>query len=139
MGKKGCNVSLLMILALHFAGCTTEPDVFVNRNGVCVHPDDARSIDWIAREVESSASFRRIVAESSHVPRRFRVGPSPAWKPGWFIDSESLDEDPVWVAVGADFDENFWHRWATLRVYRDGRVERQEMRKDGELIWVADN
>jgi hypothetical protein len=108
----------------------------INRNGTYVRQDGPDRGDWIAQAVESSPSFRQIIARRSFVPRRYQVGSTPAWSPDWFIDSR--DEDSVDVEIGANLDENFWHRWATLRVYRNGRVERSETRSDGELIWIED-
>ena len=108
----------------------------MNRNGTYMRQNDSQNMDWVAQRVESSASFRRIVAHRFSIPRRYRTGSPPAWSPGWFI--EYRDNDSAVVTVGADADENFWHRWETLRVYRDGKVELQEMTNDGELIWSKD-
>ena len=44
------------------------------------------------------------------------------------------------VAIGAPLDENFWHRWDTLRVWRSGRIERMvicpECQDDQQ--WIED-
>ena len=44
------------------------------------------------------------------------------------------------VALGADMDENFWHRWNTLRVWPTGNVERMVICPDCEndQQWVED-
>jgi hypothetical protein len=130
-------INLLMTLAVvGFCGCAREVLPFVNRNGTYVRQDGSDNGDWVAQAVESSPSFRRIIARRPFVLRRYQVGSRPAWAPGWFIDSR--DEDSVDVEIGADLDENFWGRSETLRVYRNGRVEREETRSDGESIWGED-
>jgi hypothetical protein len=44
------------------------------------------------------------------------------------------------IAIGAPMDENFWHRWHTLRVWRSDRVERMvicpECQDDQQ--WIQD-
>ena len=76
----------------------------------------------VDRAVTESFSFRRAHAIS---PERVR----------WF--SEGTDGSYPVINVG--FDEGtHYTRSATLRVREHGVVERQEMRNDGELIWIAD-
>ena len=53
----------------------------------------------------------------------------------WFLDGT----DGGYPVVYVGFDEGtHTTRVATLRVREHGVVERQEMREDGELIWVED-
>ena len=72
--------------------------------------------------VEASSSFRRAYDTS---PERAR----------WFVDGTN-DEYPV-IYVGYDMGTHYT-RSATLRVRKDGVVEREIMTEDGELIWVED-
>ena len=77
----------------------------------------------VDRAVTDSFSFRRAYAIS---PERAR----------WLLDG--MDGSYPVIYVG--FDEGtHYTRSATLRVREHGVVERQEMREDGELIWIADN
>src|SRR4051812_18186336 len=100
-----------LLIFVCFLGCAGREYPFINRNGTYVLQGEPSS-DWVAQGVEGSASFKRIVARRSSVPRRYRVGSPPAWSPGWFIDYDS--EDYAVVAVGEDADENFWSRCDTL-------------------------
>jgi len=77
----------------------------------------------VDRAVETSSSFRR-----AQTIDRSRV----IWL------SEGTDEHYTLVYVGFDMGTHTC-RSATLRVSEHGIVERQEMTKDGDLIWIADN
>ena len=114
------------------AGCRSAP-MHVSRNGELVRASQPTD-DWIAQQAESSPSFQRLASRYSHIPRRYRS----EWHPDWFVRADSVTHDDAIVDIGAPADPNFWHRWATLRVRRSGKVEREEMRDDGELIWVED-
>jgi hypothetical protein len=103
------------------------------RNGEVLLPSESTD-DWIAQTVESSHSFQNICARFSHIPRRYRS----EWHPDWLLRDDSVTDEEAVVDIGAPLDPNFWHRWASLRVHRSGKVEREETRDDGELIWVAD-
>jgi len=69
----------------------------------CVH-----GYPWLARRVEASPSYRRLLSQR----------PDAGWVTDYALDSYAV------VAIGASADENLWHRWATLRVWRSGRVDR---------------
>jgi len=76
----------------------------------------------VDRAVTESFSFRRAHAIS---PERVR----------WFYEGT----DGSYPVINVGFDEGtHYTRSATLRVREHGVVERQEMRNDGELIWIAD-
>ena len=77
----------------------------------------------VDRAVETSASFR--YAQSID---RSRVI--------WF--SEGTDNNDPIIYIGFDMGTHTC-RSATLRIREHGVVERQEMRDDGELVWIADN
>jgi len=79
-----------------------------------------------------SADVDRAVSESFSFRRAYTISPARA---RWF--SEGTDGRYPVIYVG--FDEGtYYTRSATLRVRERGVVERQEMRDDGELIWIAD-
>ena len=72
------------------------------------------------------------IASSSSYRRAQDIGGSRA---RWFL--EGTDSGYPVFFVG--FDEGtHTTRAATLRVREHGLVEREEMREDGELIWVED-
>ena len=73
--------------------------------------------------VTNSFSFRRAYSIS---PARAR----------WFVDHVDDGGHPI-IYVGFDEGDHYT-RWATLRIREHGAVEREEMREDGELIWVED-
>jgi hypothetical protein len=76
----------------------------------------------VAKAVQTSASFQR--ARSFDCSRAI-----------WFVDGD----DGVYPVVYVGFDMGtHTTRFATLRVREHGVVEREEMRDDGELIWIAD-
>ena len=78
--------------------------------------------DEVDKSIKDSFSFRRVYAIS---PTRAR----------WFVDGTGGTYPVIYVG----FDEGtHYTRSATLRVRERGVVERQEMRDDGELIWIAD-
>lgn len=77
----------------------------------------------VDRAVEASASFRYAQA----IDRQRVI---------WF--SEGTDGHCTLIYVGFDIGTHTC-RSATLRVSEHGVVERQEMRDDEELIWIADN
>ena len=80
-----------------------------------------------------SAEVDRAVTESFSFRRAYAISPTRA---RWF--SEGTDDGCPVIYVG--FDEGtHYTRSATLRVRKHGVGERQEMREDGELIWLADN
>lgn len=88
----------------------------------CTASDPIVSAD-VDRAVRESFSFRRAYAIS---PTRVR----------WFPEGSNGGYPVIYVG----FDEGtHYARSATLRVREHGVVERQEMKEDGELIWVADN
>lgn len=90
----------------------------------CVGCATSRPIisDEVDQAITDSFSFRRVHAIS---PTRAR----------WFVDG-SAGPYPI-IYVG--FDEGtHYTRSATLRVREHGVIERQEMRDDGELIWIPD-
>ena len=77
---------------------------------------------YVDRAVTESFSFRRAHAIS---PERVR----------WFYEGT----DGSYPVINVGFDEGtHYTRSATLRVREHGVVDRQEMRDDGELIWIAD-
>src|SRR5262249_40788295 len=78
--------------------------------------------DEADRAITDSVSFRRAHAIS---PTRDR----------WFVDG-SDGMYPV-IYVGYDMGTHYT-RSATLRLRELGFIERQEMREDGELIWIPD-
>jgi hypothetical protein len=79
-----------------------------------------------------SAEVDRAVTDSFSFRRAYAISPERA---RWFLDGTD-GADPI-IYVG--FDEGtHYTRSATLRVREHGVVERQEMRGDGELIWIAD-
>jgi hypothetical protein len=83
------------------------------------HPIVSTEVD---RAVTNSFSFRRVYAIN---PTRAR----------WFVEGK----DGRYPVIYVGFDEGtHYTRSATLRVRDHGVLERQEMREDGELIWVAD-
>ncbi len=84
------------------------------------HPVVSAQVD---RAVETPASFQRARAID-----RDRVV--------WF--SDGVDGHYPIIYVGFDTGTHTC-RSATLRVREHGVVGRQEMREDGELIWIADN
>ncbi len=85
----------------------------------CAHSDA-----WLARRVETSPSYRRLISQR----------PDASWNLDYRLRGYAV------VAIGAPMDENFWHRWATLRVWPTGRVERMvicpECEEDQQ--WVED-
>jgi hypothetical protein len=79
-----------------------------------------------------SAAVDRAVNESFSFRRAYAISPT---RVRWF--SEGMDGRYPVIYVG--FDEGtHYTRSATLRVREHCVVERQEMRDDGELIWIAD-
>ena len=79
-----------------------------------------------------SAEVDRAVTESFSFRRAYAISPTRA---RWF--SEGTDGRFPIIYVGYDMDTHYT-RSATLRVREHGVVERQELRDDGELIWIAD-
>jgi hypothetical protein len=80
-----------------------------------------------------SLDVDRAATETFSFRRAYAISPTRA---RWF--SEGTDDGYPVIYVG--FDEGtHYTRSATLRVREHGVVERQEMREDGDLIWVADN
>ena len=84
----------------------------------------AHTYSELARRVESSPSFRRLASQR----------PDASWISDYALHGYTV------VAIGASMDENFWHRWDTLRVWRSGRVERMvicpECKEDQQ--WIED-
>ena len=79
-----------------------------------------------------SAEVDRAVTASFSFQRAYAISPERAH---WFLDGTD-GRYPV-IYVGFDEGTHYTHS-ATLRVREHGVVERQEMRDDGELIWIAD-
>jgi hypothetical protein len=124
-------ISLLTAVLFWTVGCHTAAPMKVGRNGELVLATQPTS-DWVAKLVEASPSFQHIVSRYPHIPACFQS----VWHPDWFL--ESITPDEALVTIGAPGDPDFWCRSATLRVHRSGGVEREEMRDDGELVWVED-
>jgi len=81
---------------------------------------DASDRKAYATLVESAPSFQRArVVDASRVI--------------WFVEQRDA---PPHIYVGFDMGTHTC-RSATLRI-REGIVERQEMREDGELVWARD-
>ena len=79
-----------------------------------------------------SVEVDRAVTDSFSFLRAHALNPSRA---RWFVDGT----DGGFPVIYVGFDEGtHYTRSATLRVREHGVVERQEMRDDGELIWIAD-
>ena len=79
-----------------------------------------------------SADVDRAVTESFSFRRAYAISPT---RVRWFSDGT----DGRYPVIYVGFDEGtHYTRSATLRVREHGVVERQEMRDDGELIWIAD-
>ena len=79
-----------------------------------------------------SAEVNRAVTDSFSFQRAYAISPARA---RWFLDGT----DGRYPVIYVGFDEGtHYSRSATLRVREHGVVERQEMRDDGELIWIAD-
>jgi len=85
----------------------------------CAHIDPR-----LARQVESSPGYRRLALQR----------PDAGWMPDYTLHGYTV------VAIGAPLDENFWHRWDTLRVWPSGRVERMVICAECEddEQWVED-
>ena len=79
-----------------------------------------------------SAEADRAITDSFSFRRAYAISPALA---RWFLDGT----DGRYPVIYVGFDEGtHYTRSATLRVREHGVVERQEMRDDGELIWIAD-
>ena len=79
-----------------------------------------------------SAEADKAVTDSFSFRRAYAISPARA---RWFLDGT----DGAYPVIYVGFDEGtHYTRSATLRVREHGVVERQEMREDGELIWIAD-
>jgi len=86
------------------------------------------SHDW------AGASDRRAYATLVERSRSFhRARAIDASRVIWFVEQPDA---PPHIYIGFDMGTHTC-RSATLRI-RDHIVERQEMRDDGELIWIAD-
>jgi hypothetical protein len=106
------HVAAILLLYLCF-GCTAaRPVVGASLDAT---PD-------VAKAVEASFSFQR----ARSIDRKRAI---------WFVDNL----DGVYPIIYVGFDMG-WHtsRLATLRVREHGVIERQEMRDNGELMWIAD-
>jgi hypothetical protein len=90
-------------------GCATKPSWLISEE--------------TDKAVTDSLSFRRAWAIS---PNRVR----------WFVDGIDGTTNPV-VYIGYDMGTHYT-RSATLRVREGHIIEREEMRDDGELVWVPD-
>ena len=106
------RAAFILLLSL-CAGCTTSRPVV--STGIHATPE-------VAKAVQSSASFQR----ARSIDRSRAI---------WFVDSDD-GAYPV-IFVGFDMGTHAT-RFATLRIREHGVVERQELRDDGELIWIAD-
>jgi hypothetical protein len=97
------------------------PVLFVLLSGCASHQwTTAHDREAYAALIEHSPSFQRARAiDSSRII--------------WFVEQT---DDPPQIYVGFDMSSHTC-RDATLRIH-DHVVERQEMRKDGELVWVID-
>jgi hypothetical protein len=79
-----------------------------------------------------SAEVDRAVTDSFSFPRAYAISSERA---RWFLDGT----DGRYPVIYVGFDEGtHYTRSATLRVREHGVLERQEMRDDGKLIWIAD-
>jgi hypothetical protein len=78
----------------------------------------------LAKRIESSPSYQRLIAQRPDA--------------SWSVDYKNRHY--AVVAIGASMDENLWHRWNTLRVWRSGLVERREIHPESEMDeqWVPD-
>ena len=80
-----------------------------------------------------SVDADKAVTESFSLRRAYRISPG---RVRWFVDGTDGTNNPV-VYVGYDMGTHY-SRSAMLRVIGGRIVEREEMRADGELIWVPD-
>jgi len=79
-----------------------------------------------------STDVDRAVTESLSISRAHAISPE---RVRWFYEGT----DGSYPVINVGFDEGtHYTRSATLRVREHGVVDRQEMRDDGELIWIAD-
>jgi hypothetical protein len=104
--------AFIIVLCLYFGCATSRPVVSA---GI---PATAEA----AKAIQTSASFQQ--AQSYDRSRAIS-----------FVDGN----DGVYPVVYIGYDMGtHTTRFATLRVREHGVIERQEMRDDGELIWIAD-